>query len=310
MQGKTMLGQNILLELLEGDKIQLYAYTSTGITDHKNSHYTQFIGLLLRPSIEMLHAAMRRLANPELDDEVSVADDLSARNPRGLNGAPSSMDGRTRRSVSRLISPPPPSSGGGGAPGSATLGEGQDPAVPKVSRRGPSSERLMSPQPLMSVDTSGRGPMSPPLLSPLGNGGAAMMMMSPSATVPDMVILEEDEHLAEVAGTNVSNGHHQNQDPPEKRTSSGQSYLALTKLGMGKKGTSFQPESNGPPPQEPPAESKVPAQTADSAAMSNGKKSASKDGKMSLALSLSNPAKKGKSMAEMASSTFKGFAKM
>jgi hypothetical protein len=43
-----MIGQNVLMELVEGDKIQLYAYTSTGLTDHKASHYTQFIGVLLR----------------------------------------------------------------------------------------------------------------------------------------------------------------------------------------------------------------------------------------------------------------------
>ena len=43
-----MIGQNVLMELVEGDKIQLYAYTSTGITDHKASHYTQFIGVLMR----------------------------------------------------------------------------------------------------------------------------------------------------------------------------------------------------------------------------------------------------------------------
>ena len=48
IQGKTMIGQNVLMELVEGDKIQLYAYTSTGITDHKASHYTQFIGVLMR----------------------------------------------------------------------------------------------------------------------------------------------------------------------------------------------------------------------------------------------------------------------
>ena len=40
-QGKTMIGQNVLLELNIGDVVQVYAYTSTGITDHKNSRYTQ-----------------------------------------------------------------------------------------------------------------------------------------------------------------------------------------------------------------------------------------------------------------------------
>ncbi len=41
----------------------MYAYTATGITDHKNSRYTQFIGMLLRPSVDSLHEAVRRLGS-------------------------------------------------------------------------------------------------------------------------------------------------------------------------------------------------------------------------------------------------------
>ena len=43
-----MIGQNILLELVEGDKVQVYVNTASGLFDHKNSHYTQFIGAMLR----------------------------------------------------------------------------------------------------------------------------------------------------------------------------------------------------------------------------------------------------------------------
>ena len=69
-----MVGQNLLLELIEGDKVQLYVYTGAGISDHKNSHYTQFIGCLLRPSVETLHAVMRRLGSSDaLEDDVSTA---------------------------------------------------------------------------------------------------------------------------------------------------------------------------------------------------------------------------------------------
>ena len=57
-QGKTMIGQNVLLELVPGDKVQIYAYTATGLTDHKSSRYTQFIGILLRPSVEAMHEVM------------------------------------------------------------------------------------------------------------------------------------------------------------------------------------------------------------------------------------------------------------
>ncbi len=72
-QGRTMVGQNVLMELLEGDKVQLYVYTSAGISDHKTSHYTQFIGCLLRPSVETLAAVMRKLGSTDgLDDDVSL----------------------------------------------------------------------------------------------------------------------------------------------------------------------------------------------------------------------------------------------
>ena len=43
-----MIGQNILLELVEGDKVQVYVNTASGLFDHKNSHYMQFIGAMLR----------------------------------------------------------------------------------------------------------------------------------------------------------------------------------------------------------------------------------------------------------------------
>ena len=108
-----MVGQNVLLELVEGDKVQLYVYTSAGITDHKNSHYTQFIGCLLRPSVDTLATIMRRLGSSEaMDDEVSAADDASLRNGGGkTNGDSSIMGGRSRRggSKSRVLSPGPPS---------------------------------------------------------------------------------------------------------------------------------------------------------------------------------------------------------
>ena len=109
-----MVGQNVLLELVEGDKVQLYVYTSAGITDHKNSHYTQFIGCLLRPSVDTLATIMRRLGSSEaMDDDVSVADDASLRGGKGgvSNGDASIMGGRSRRggSKSRVLSPGPPS---------------------------------------------------------------------------------------------------------------------------------------------------------------------------------------------------------
>ena len=100
---------NVLLELLEGYKVQLCVNTSTGISDHKNSHYTQFIGTLLRPSVETYANVMRRLGSAEaMEDDVSMADDMS-RKGGGMNGSDASLAQRTRRggSKSRLLSPPP-----------------------------------------------------------------------------------------------------------------------------------------------------------------------------------------------------------
>lgn len=124
-QGKTMIGQNVLLELVEGDKVQLYAYTSTGITDHKASHYTQFIGLLMRPSVDSLHEVVRRLGAPDLDEDVSVADnDVSVRSSastvRGsVNGGGGEGGRRASRKAGgggsgRIMSPPPQEGVGNG----------------------------------------------------------------------------------------------------------------------------------------------------------------------------------------------------
>ncbi len=105
-----MVGQNVLLELVEGDKVQLYVYTSAGITDHKNSHYTQFIGCLMRPSVETLAAVMRRLGSSEaMDEDVSTAETDYSRKT-GINGGDASTRNRRGGSKSRVLSPPPASS--------------------------------------------------------------------------------------------------------------------------------------------------------------------------------------------------------
>ena len=238
-----MIGQNVLMELQEGDKVQVYLYTSSGITDHKNSHYTQFIGILLRPSVETLGAAMRRLGNAELDEDVSITDDFSLRSSR-INGEATATanGGRSKRSKSRVLSPPP----------AGTTNNAAD----QNSRK--SVERLLSPPPQTNNHS-------------LQNGG------SNSKVIPE----EPEEDLTSQPepgkkGTTTTN----NADPDTKP----QSYLALTKLGMGKKKSDEE-------------------STAD-------KKFSPKEGKKSQNGSIGSGSKKSKSMAEMASSTLKGFAKM
>ena len=46
----TMSSQVFITRLTKVDTITVYLYTNTGITDRKTNHFTQFSGLLLRPS--------------------------------------------------------------------------------------------------------------------------------------------------------------------------------------------------------------------------------------------------------------------
>ena len=46
----TMSSQVFMTRLTKSDTVTVYLYTNTGITDRKTNHFTQFSGLLLRPS--------------------------------------------------------------------------------------------------------------------------------------------------------------------------------------------------------------------------------------------------------------------
>merc|ERR1719273_440026 len=45
----SMAGQSIVAELAEGDRVQVYMYTHTGLMDKKSNWFTHFIGMFLRP---------------------------------------------------------------------------------------------------------------------------------------------------------------------------------------------------------------------------------------------------------------------
>ena len=45
----SMAGQSVLIELEEGDRVQVYIFTDTGLQDKRNNHLTHFVGLFLRP---------------------------------------------------------------------------------------------------------------------------------------------------------------------------------------------------------------------------------------------------------------------
>ena len=94
--------------------LQVYAVTGTGYTDGKNSHYTQFSGVLLRASQETFKAASRSLTEEE---DVSIGEgsfrgftpmrgftpgpngDISRRNSR--------KEPRRNNDVNKAMSPPP-----------------------------------------------------------------------------------------------------------------------------------------------------------------------------------------------------------
>jgi len=102
-RGKTMITQTCMLDLEIGERVQVYAVTGTGFTDLKSSHYTQFSGLLIRPSADMYDEAAK-LTCAE-DDELSIRESF-----RGFTPTPMDMDRRaaSRSSVSRRSVEPPP----------------------------------------------------------------------------------------------------------------------------------------------------------------------------------------------------------
>ena len=46
----SMANQSILMEVKRGDLVTVYAYTGTWLADFRFNHYTQWVGLLLKPS--------------------------------------------------------------------------------------------------------------------------------------------------------------------------------------------------------------------------------------------------------------------
>jgi len=45
----SMVGQSVVVELGEGDRVQVYMYTHTGIMDKRSNWLTHFVGVFLRP---------------------------------------------------------------------------------------------------------------------------------------------------------------------------------------------------------------------------------------------------------------------
>eukprot|EP00092_Neocalanus_flemingeri_P063548 GFUD01076924.1.p1 GENE.GFUD01076924.1~~GFUD01076924.1.p1 ORF type:complete len:473 (+),score=180.94 GFUD01076924.1:88-1506(+) len=50
----SMVGQSVVADLSQGDKVQVYMYTHTGMMDKRSNWFTHFIGMFLRPKDFML----------------------------------------------------------------------------------------------------------------------------------------------------------------------------------------------------------------------------------------------------------------
>jgi len=55
----SMAGTTILLNLKRGDEVCVYAYTGTWLADFPMNHYTHWVGLLLKPSLEEEEATFK-----------------------------------------------------------------------------------------------------------------------------------------------------------------------------------------------------------------------------------------------------------
>merc|ERR1719461_2222202 len=59
----SMVGQSVVVEVSEGDKIQVYMYTHTGIMDKRSNWLTHFVGVFLRPKDFMKETEENALTN-------------------------------------------------------------------------------------------------------------------------------------------------------------------------------------------------------------------------------------------------------
>merc|ERR1712048_273926 len=51
--------KNSIMDVKRGDEIVVYAYTGTWLADFPMNHYTHWVGLLLKPSLEEEEAMMK-----------------------------------------------------------------------------------------------------------------------------------------------------------------------------------------------------------------------------------------------------------
>ena len=98
--GVTTLSQHCLLELDTSDKVQVAAEPGVGISDKRELHFSQFAGLLLRPSQDSFKAAVKTLAE---DDGLSFSEGFRGLTPsRGATPVRGFTPGNTSRGITPL----------------------------------------------------------------------------------------------------------------------------------------------------------------------------------------------------------------
>jgi len=138
-RGKTMISQTCMMELDVSDRVQVYAVTGTGFTDGKNSHYTQFCGVLLRASAETFKNASKMMD----EEDISVGGDFRGFTPvRGLTPGPNGDISRRNSKKERRFN-----GNGGGNMDKAMSPQRQ---VEKAMSPRP-TERALSPRPEVPV---------------------------------------------------------------------------------------------------------------------------------------------------------------
>ena len=55
----SMASQTVIMELAQGDRVQVYLYTFSGLHDKPGNHLTQFVGVLLKPLISLPESSLQ-----------------------------------------------------------------------------------------------------------------------------------------------------------------------------------------------------------------------------------------------------------
>jgi len=55
----SMASQTVIMELAQGDRVQVYLYTFSGLHDKPGNHLTQFVGVLLKPLISLPESSIQ-----------------------------------------------------------------------------------------------------------------------------------------------------------------------------------------------------------------------------------------------------------